>query len=60
MAARSGYDVAISYVSDEAAAAGVVRAVESAGRRALAVRADVAVDADVDRLFSAVDERLGG
>jgi NAD(P)-dependent dehydrogenase (short-subunit alcohol dehydrogenase family) len=59
MAAREGYDVAISYVSDEPAASEVVRTVEAAGRRALAVRADVAVDADVDHLFRAVDDGLG-
>ncbi len=58
-AARAGYDVAISYVSDEAAAASIVRAVEAEGRRALAVQADVAADADVERLFGAVDSGLG-
>jgi NAD(P)-dependent dehydrogenase (short-subunit alcohol dehydrogenase family) len=58
-AAAAGYDVAISYVSDEAAAAATVRAVEEAGRRGLAVRADVAADADVARLFEEVDSRLG-
>jgi NAD(P)-dependent dehydrogenase (short-subunit alcohol dehydrogenase family) len=37
----------------------VVAAVEAAGRRAIAVQADVAVEADVVRLFEACDRGLG-
>ena len=40
LAAAQGYDVAISFVSDEAAAHAVVADVEALGRRALAVRAN--------------------
>jgi NAD(P)-dependent dehydrogenase (short-subunit alcohol dehydrogenase family) len=58
-AAKEGYDVAISYAADAAAAESVVRAIEAEGRRALAVRADVAADADVERLFAAVDAGFG-
>ncbi len=54
-AARAGYDVVVNYRSDEAAAAAVVADVQSQGRRALAVAADMAVEADILRLFAEVD-----
>ena len=47
LAAKRGYDVAVNYVANEKAAAEVVRDVEAAGRRALAVRADIAREADI-------------
>lgn len=59
VAAREGFDVAVSYVSDRAAADAVVAEVVAAGRRAIAVQADVAVEADIERLFKAVDDGLG-
>jgi NAD(P)-dependent dehydrogenase (short-subunit alcohol dehydrogenase family) len=58
LAAR-GWDVAISYRQDSDAAAAVVAGCEAAGVSALAVQGDVASERDVERLFSAVDERLG-
>lgn len=51
LAAERGYDVAISFVRDEVSAADVVAECESAGARAVAVRADVAREEDVVRLF---------
>ncbi len=58
-AARAGWDVVVDYARDESAARDVVASIESAGGRALAVRADVA-DADaVERLFAAADDWLG-
>jgi NAD(P)-dependent dehydrogenase (short-subunit alcohol dehydrogenase family) len=59
LAAARGYDVAISYVSNKAAADAVVADVIKAGRRALAVQADTANAADIVRLFKAVDDQLG-
>ncbi|KPC50716.1 glucose 1-dehydrogenase [Amantichitinum ursilacus] len=59
LAAAQGYDVAISYVHDQAAAQAVVRAVEHAGRRALACRADSADPAQVAQLFAAIDQTFG-
>ena len=59
LAAAGGYDVCVNYRSDAAAAAQVVEAATLAGARAVAVQADVAVEADVGRLFAACDERLG-
>ena len=59
LAAANGYDVAVNYVRDQAAAEGVVADVVKAGRRALAVRADTGQEADVARLFATIDAQLG-
>jgi len=59
LAARQGFDVAVNYARDPAAAAAVVAEIEDAGRRAIAVKADVAVEADVAAMFAAVDAHLG-
>src|SRR5260370_14985569 len=59
LAAAAGYDVAVNYLRDKAAADAVVADVEKAGRRAVAVRAGVALEADVERLFATIDARLG-
>jgi NAD(P)-dependent dehydrogenase (short-subunit alcohol dehydrogenase family) len=55
LAALEGYDVALSYRSEHAAAMAVAADIEAAGRRALVVRADTAGTADIARLFEAVD-----
>ena len=59
LAAARGYDVVISFVSNEAAAEAVAADVEAAGRRALAVRADSADPAQVVSLFAAIDQTFG-
>jgi NAD(P)-dependent dehydrogenase (short-subunit alcohol dehydrogenase family) len=59
LAAAQGYDVAISFVSDETAALAVAADVESVGRRALPVRADSADPAQVALLFAAIDLNFG-
>ncbi|WP_242167975.1 MULTISPECIES: glucose 1-dehydrogenase [unclassified Pseudomonas] len=59
LAAARGYDVAISYVSDEAAAHAVAEDVKAAGRRALAIRADSAEPEQVAALFAAIDREFG-
>jgi len=59
LAATSGYDVCVNYRSDEAAARRVVSRIENTGRRAVAIQADVANEADVIRLFETVDRQLG-
>lgn len=59
LAATRGYDVVISYVSNEAAAQAVAQEVRAAGRQALPVRADSADPEQVARLFAAVDETFG-
>jgi len=59
LAAAQGYDVAVNYQRDKAGADAVVTDVEAAGRRAVAAQADVAIEADVERLFALIDKRLG-
>jgi len=59
LAASRGYDVCVNYRNNEDAAARVVADVEQAGRRAIAVAADVSVEADVVRMFVDCDRRLG-
>jgi len=58
LAARAGWAVAVNYARDEAAAAAMVKAIVDAGGQAIAVRADVAVDAAVVAMFEAVDRAL--
>ena len=57
--ARHGYRVCVNYRSDEASARAVVAELVDAGAEAIAVRADIADEADVLALFSAVDAALG-
>lgn len=59
LAAAQGYDVAISYVANEAAAQAVVADVQALGRRALAVRADSADPDQIAGLFNAIDREFG-
>jgi NAD(P)-dependent dehydrogenase (short-subunit alcohol dehydrogenase family) len=59
LAAAQGYDVAVNYTRDKEGAAAVVADVEKAGRRAVAIQADVAREDDVARLYATIDERLG-
>jgi NAD(P)-dependent dehydrogenase (short-subunit alcohol dehydrogenase family) len=59
LAARKGYDVALSYVRDEAGAEKVAAEIRALGRRAAAIRADVSQEADIVNLFAEVDARLG-
>lgn len=58
-AARQGYDVCINYLHSESAANAVVSDVITEGRAAIAVQADVAIEAQVSRLFQACDRKLG-
>jgi NAD(P)-dependent dehydrogenase (short-subunit alcohol dehydrogenase family) len=59
LAAHRGYSVCVNYRRHREAADGVVKAIEANGGRAIAVMADVAVEADVTRLFETSDKMLG-
>ncbi|MCM5704324.1 glucose 1-dehydrogenase [Larsenimonas salina] len=59
LAFEAGYAVALSYRTDRDAASAVVEAIEAKGGEAIAVQADMASEADIVRLFEAVDERFG-
>jgi len=57
--AEEGADVAIAWIAREPEAHAVVEAIERRGRRGLAVRADVTVEADVRALVARVREAFG-
>jgi NAD(P)-dependent dehydrogenase (short-subunit alcohol dehydrogenase family) len=59
LAARKGYDVALSYVRDEQGAEKVATEIRALGQRAAAIRADVSQEADIVRLFAEAHEKLG-
>ena len=59
LGARQGYDVLVNYVTDKSAADNVVAEVEAAGRRAVAVQADMGDPAQVSHLFRACDKSFG-
>jgi NAD(P)-dependent dehydrogenase (short-subunit alcohol dehydrogenase family) len=59
LAAQRGYSVCVNYRQQRDAAERVVKSVESHGTRAIAVPADVSVEADVVRLFETCDAKLG-
>src|SRR5512144_2013193 len=57
--ADEGADVAVAWIAREADTRSLVAEIEGRGRRALAVRGDVSVEADVKHLVAAVGARLG-
>lgn len=57
--AADGHDVAIGYVRDADAAGEVAAGLREAGGRAVTVRVDVSVEADVERLFGTAEGELG-
>jgi len=57
--AREGADVAVNYVSDDAAAQEVVAEIARGGAKALAVQADVSKEADVQAMFGKACEAFG-
>jgi NAD(P)-dependent dehydrogenase (short-subunit alcohol dehydrogenase family) len=59
LVAKHGYSVCVNYLRNEEAALAVVKTIESAGGRAIAVQADIAREADVVRLFATCDAELG-
>lgn len=59
LAARQGYAVGVNYRSDAAAAKAVVDAIAADGGKAIAIGADVGVEAEVVRLFQVLDAEFG-
>ena len=59
LAAQRGWDVAVNYTRDAAAAEAVAADVRAAGRRALVLQGDVGVEADVLAMFAAIDREWG-
>jgi NAD(P)-dependent dehydrogenase (short-subunit alcohol dehydrogenase family) len=59
LAAARGVAVAVNYMASRQAAEALVNEIVGAGGRAIAMQGDVAVEADVKRLFETVDGELG-
>ena len=59
LAAERGFDVAVNFASNQAAADAVVKDIVARGRRAFALKGDVASEADMLKLFEACDRQLG-
>ncbi len=59
LAAARGYAVAVNYSRDRAGAEAVAAAIEAAGGRAAALKADVSDERQVEGLFAAAESALG-
>ncbi|NIF21700.1 SDR family oxidoreductase [Candidatus Pantoea multigeneris] len=59
LAAEQGYQVCVNYRADEHAAAQVVDRIQQRGGSAFALQADIADEAQVERLFHQLDDRAG-
>ena len=57
--AQQGYDICVNYKSNAKAADQLVVELTAAGVRAIAVQADISQEADVERLFTTLDQQLG-
>jgi 3-oxoacyl-[acyl-carrier protein] reductase len=57
--AEAGADVAVNYLGREAQALDAVKAIERLGRRAIPVRADVSLAAEVEGLVAVIEADLG-
>lgn len=58
-AGARGYDVAINYKSNAKAAASVVDAAKAASGKAVAIQGDMALEADIERVFDEATRALG-
>ena len=59
LAGARGYDVAVNYKTNSNAATSVVKAVEKAGGKAIAIQGDMALENDIERVFNATSDKLG-
>jgi 3-oxoacyl-[acyl-carrier protein] reductase len=58
--ANRGYAVVVGYIRDQGAADSIVEEVLAAGGTTLTIRADVADELDVERMFAETTEAFGG
>ena len=58
-AGKQGYRIAVNYTKRGEDAERVVRDIEKDGSEAIAIQADMASEADIQRLFAEVDKRFG-
>lgn len=59
LAAASGYSVCINFHHSETRAQQLLESIQSAGHKAIAVKADISDESEVGRLFTTVDSKLG-
>jgi 3-oxoacyl-[acyl-carrier protein] reductase len=57
--ADAGADIAVNYRAQAEAGKAVCQTIRSAGRKSIAIQADVSITADVDRLVKTVENELG-
>lgn len=57
--AQAGADVIINYVADPASAEDVAHQIEAIGRRAIAIKADVSNEAEVEAMFAQAIQHFG-
>lgn len=59
LAGARGYDVAINYKTNANAAAGVVKAVEKSGGKAISIQGNMAIENDIERVFDTASDTFG-
>jgi NAD(P)-dependent dehydrogenase (short-subunit alcohol dehydrogenase family) len=59
LAAANGYAVALNYNKNKTAADKVVKEISGKGGHAIAIQADISLEAEVVRLFETTDQQLG-
>jgi NAD(P)-dependent dehydrogenase (short-subunit alcohol dehydrogenase family) len=59
LAGERGYEVAVNYKSNSNAAASAVEAVKKSGGKAVALQGDMALEADIERVFDEAARALG-
>ena len=59
LAGERGYDVAVNYNTNSNAAASVAAAVKKSGGKAIAIQGDMAIEADIERVFASAADTLG-
>jgi NAD(P)-dependent dehydrogenase (short-subunit alcohol dehydrogenase family) len=59
LGAKHGYDVAVNFNTNGQAAAAVVKDIQAAGRRAIAIKGDLGKEADIEHVFDETAKALG-
>ncbi len=59
LAAQRGYAVGVNYIHNHEAATKIVNDIKNLGGKAIAIAADISLEADAINLFNQVDEQLG-
>ncbi|MBK8188629.1 MAG: SDR family oxidoreductase [Cellvibrio sp.] len=58
LAAQNGYDVAFTYLQDKKSAEKIAEQIKTLGADALIIQADVAIEADILKIFDAIDKKF--